>query len=960
MNEAAQEAPSPPCRLTVNGRPCASALPASTRLSEVLRTELGRLDVKIGCNAGDCGSCTVLIDGAPVCACLTALSRAEGRHVETLAGLLVDEPLLTSLTAAFRERGAAQCGICTPGMLVAAVALLRANPAPDEAAVADALGGVLCRCTGYRHVVEAVLAAASVGIEPDGERREAGSASTADGGACGAAADDPPPDIAAPRSVGRGIARLDGAAKLEGRERFGDDVAPADALGLRLVRAPFHRAGFELGDVEAWRAARPGIERVLSARDVPGVNRFGVIPPFLDQPVFAEVETRFLGEAVAAVVGERAALAALPLDDFPVRWEEREPCLTPEQARAEDAPRLHPGHPGNILCRGLVRRGDAEAALARAAHVASARFTTGFVEHAYLEPEAGFARRVGDRLELHGCTQAPFMDRDAIASVLGIAPEAVRVVPSAVGGGFGSKLDLSFQPFVALAAWLLGRPVRIAYSRRESMQSTTKRHPATLDVAIGCDADGRLCGQRFGGTFNTGAYASWGPTVANRVPVHASGPYAVADYVARTTGVYTHCVPAGAFRGFGVPQAAVAQETLFDELAEACGMDRLAFRRRNALVDGQATVTGQRFASGVGIGACLERLAPHWERALADAASANEAAEAAEAAGKLAGKRDGPPERRGVGVACGWYGCGNTSLPNPSTIRAGIRPDGAVVLHQGAVDIGQGANTVIAQVFADALGVPLERIVLEGADTDRTPDAGKTSASRQTFVSGNAAKRCGEALRSAVLRGSNRPPHEIDAATLAARTPDADGYVFAASASYDPPTEALDEDGQGTAYAQYGYAAQMVELGVDVRLGTVRLHRFVAAHDVGRAINPVLVEGQVNGGIAQGIGLALMESFVPGRTENLHDYLIPTVGDVPPIETIIVEVADAAGPYGAKGLGEHVLIPTAPAILNAIRHACGARVRSLPATPERVLAGIREASGAGASDDGVAPGGGAR
>ena len=521
-------------------------------------------------------------------------------------------------------------------------------------------------------------------------------------------------------------------------------------------------------------------------------------------------------------------------------------------------------------------------------------------------------------------------------------------MPSATGGGFGSKLDLSFQPLVALAAWHLGRDVRVTYTRTESMQSTTKRHPADMRVSIGCDAKGALVGMRFEGDFDTGAYASWGPTVANRVPVHASGPYRVPAYEARAKGVYTHAPPAGAFRGFGVPQAAIAQESLFDELAAAVGTDRLEFRLANALVDGAPTVTGQRFASGVGIGACLEALRPAWREALARAERRNAASEG--------------PLRRGVGIACGWYGCGNTSLPNPSTIRAGIRPDGTVVLHQGAIDIGQGADTVIAQIFATALGVDARTVEIVGPDTDRTPDAGKTSASRQTFVSGNAARLAGEALRAEVLRRSNCPDDgalavadgriELASADGAARTidlgalpVDADGYALAASGTWDPPTAPLDADGQGSPYAQFGYAAQIVELDVDVGLGTVALVRFTAAHDVGRAINPTLVEGQIHGGIAQGIGMALMEEYVPGRTENLHDYLVPTAGDVPPIDSILVEVADPHGPYGAKGLGEHVLIPTAPAILNAIRHATGVRMTALPVTPARLHAALREAQG---------------
>jgi len=908
--------------MSVNGAEISFEAAPGARLSEVLRERLGARDVKVGCNAGDCGACTVLIDGEPVCACMTSAAQAAGATVETLAGLVKSDALAERLKAAFLRHGAAQCGICTPGVMVSAVALLRRTPSPDEREVKDALGGVLCRCTGYRKIIDAVLNL-----------------------------DAPVSDKPAPvngRVVGAAIPRLDGAPKVSGTERFGDDVAPADALAVRVVRSPHHHARFVLGDLGAYMDAHPGVAAVLTAKDVPGVNCFGVIPNFADQPVFAESLTRFRGEAIAAVVGDPAVIEGLDFGAFPVTWTALPPLLTPEEAEADGAVVLHQNRARNLMCEGHVQCGDVAAGLAAADVVVEGEFETGFIEHAYIEPEAGFARRVGDRIEIHACTQAPFLDRDGTAEVMGLPRESVRIIPTAVGGGFGSKLDLSVQPYVALAAWNLNRPVRIAYTRTESMQSTTKRHPSKIRLRVGATRDGRISGFDFDSVFNTGAYASWGPTVANRVPVHASGPYHIGNYRARSRGVHTHCAPAGAFRGFGVPQSAIAQEALFDELADALGLDRLEFRRRNALDDRTPTVTGHVFGKGVGIGACLDAIAPHWRRARGEAAEWN-----------AAGGSNGAM-RRGVGVASGWYGCGNTSLPNPSTIKAGVRADGSVVLHQGAMDIGQGANTVIAQIFAEALGVAAERLEIVGGDTDVTPDAGKTSASRQTFVTGNAARLAGEALRTQILRlGNVSRTAEIVFETgairlveggehrrvdLAARTPDAEGYVLRAEETYDPPTKPLDANGQGVPYAQFGYAVHMVELEVDVALGVVRLIKFTAAHDVGRAINPILVEGQVQGGIAQGVGLALMEEFIPGRTENLHDYLIPTFGDIPPIETLIVEVEDAHGPYGAKGLGEHVLIPTAPAILNAIRDATGARIRKLPATPDRVRAAIRAAS----------------
>jgi len=885
------------------------------RLSYALRERLDRKDVKIGCNAGDCGACTVLVDGAPVCACLMPVQQAVGRQVETLAGLVKTDHDAQALMQSFQHHQAAQCGICTPGMMVSAVALLREVPQPSAAQVQDALGGVLCRCTGYRKIIDAVVGAHAA------DRL-----------------------TVAATALGQPARRLDGQAKVDGSEAFGDDVAPAGALVARVIRAPHASAGFTFGDLEAWRSAQPGIHCILTADDVPGLNAFGVIPGFIDQPVFAVNHIRFRGEAVACVVGEAEAMIALDLESFPVRWSPQTALADTDAATAPDAPQLFDDRKGNIMCGGFVQCGDVEAALDAADVTVEAQYTTSFVEHGYIEPEAGFAQMIDGRIHVHACTQAPGMDREALAAILDRPMADIRIVPTAVGGGFGSKIDLSLQPFIALAALKTARPVRMTYARAETMQSTTKRHPAQITIKVGAKADGTLSGLRFDGDFNTGAYASWGPTVANRVPVHASGPYHILDYRARSRAVHTHCPPAGAFRGFGVPQSAIAQETAFDLLAEKLGLDPLEFRLKNALADGVPTVCGQVFDQGVGIAPCLEALRPAWEEAKAECARFN-------------ARND--TVKRGVGIAGAWYGCGNTSLPNPSTILAGVRADGAVVLHQGAMDIGQGANTVIPQIFAQALGLSVEGIKILGGDTDITPDAGKTSASRQTFVSGNAALKTGKALRAQILRQVNAGPaaqigsqdgqltvtdggrtQRLDLTRLPV---DAQGYVLQAQESYDPPVKPLDENGQGVPYAQFGYAAHLVVVEVDIALGLCHPLRFVAAHDVGRAINPLLVEGQVQGGIAQGLGMALMEEYIPGRTENLHDYLVPTIGDVPPIETLILEVADAHGPYGAKGLGEHVLIPTAPAILNAIYHATGARVTQTPATPTRLRAALKEA-----------------
>ncbi len=900
----------------VNGEAVRVAGDPTQRLTHALRDDLGLTGTKVGCDAGDCGACTVLVDGKPVCACLTALGQVEGCAVLTVEGLSSDATG-RRLQQAFLDAGAAQCGICTPGMLVSAKALLDENPVPREAEIADALGGVLCRCTGYRKIIDAVAKAAQ-----------------------GTSAGEIAADVG--KAVGTRLNRLDGREKVLGTDAFGADAVPPDALWLKVIRSPHHRAQFEFGDFDAFLRERPGLVRVFTAADVPGRNAYGVIPPFADQPVFAVGETRFRGEAVAAIAGSAEAIEKLDVRDFPVIFRELPHLGSIDAALADGAPLVHANRAGNILVRGRVAKGDAEAGLAASEVVVEAEFETSFVEHAYIEPEAGHARRVGDRIEITACTQSPYMDRDDTAAILGIAPEAVRIIPTAVGGGFGSKLDLSVQPYIAIAAWKLGRPVALVYSRPESMATTTKRHPARMKVKIGATRDGRIRAIDFSADFNTGAYASWGPTVANRVPVHASGPYVVPDYRALTRAVHTHLVPAGAFRGFGVPQAAIAVEQAYDELAAKLGMDALEFRIANALTASDATVTGQVLGAGVGFKACLEALRGPWR-------------EASDAAREFNRQQKGPLQR-GVGVAGMWYGCGNTSMSNPSTIRIGLKQDGRFALHQGAVDIGQGSNTVILQIAADALGVTVSSFDRVSADTDLTPDCGKTSASRQTFVTGKAAENAARALRAAILRKANAGPNAVirpqvgrieivdggvvRSIALGELEVDANGYMLSSEETFDPPTSPLDKDGQGSPYAVYGFGAHLAEVEVDTELGTVKVLSITAAHDVGRAINPTLVEGQIEGGVAQGLGMALMEEFTPGRGENLHDYLIPSIGDVPPIRSILIEDPSPVGPMGAKGIGEQALIPTAPAILNAIHAATGARMRRTPATPDRVRAAI--------------------
>ena len=899
-----------------------------SRLSEVLREQLGLTGTKVGCDAGDCGACTVLLDGRQVCACLTAAGQVAGRDVLTVEGLAMNGKL-SALQRAFLAHGAAQCGACTPGMLMAAAELLRVNAAPAEQEVLDALGGVLCRCTGYRKIVDAVLAVARDDI------------------------DAPQPSAGA--AVGSRIAKLDGTEKVSGTELYGADRYPAGSLWLRVVRSPHARAEFRIGNLRPLLQRHAGLTAVLTAADVPQ-NSFGIFPQMKDQPVLAPGQVRFCGEAVLALVGERSAVMAIPESELPIEWFPEAPVTEIDEALRSAQP-LHAFAPDNVLIRGRVQKGDVDLALDAAPFVAEGTFTTSYLEHAYIEPEAGYAERIPvqggrDRLRIFSCTQTPYMDREELARILQLRDDQVHIVPSAIGGGFGGKLDIAIQPLLAVAAWKLNRAVRSIYTRPESMLSTTKRHPARMHARLACDTQGRLVAADFLGDFNTGAYASWGNTVANRVPIHASGPYFVPHVRALTRAVYTNGPIAGAFRGFGVPQSTVVHEALLDDLADKLGMDRLELRWTNAIRAGQATATGQVLSASCGLAECLDQLRPAWREAQTLAVGFNACEHAQH------GSRKG--RRRGVGIAAMWYGIGNTVIANPSTMRVGLQRTGRVVLYNGATDIGQGSNTVLPQICADAVGLPVSLFDQVTGDTDLTADAGKTSASRQTFVSGNACRFAGEDLRRQLLallsapsdaqlaiNGSRLRAQSADRSwhvELAGLAADSLGNVALGQGFFDPPTTPLDRNGQGAPYATYGFAAQTAEVEVDLELGTVRVLKMHAAHDVGRAINPTQVEGQIHGGIAQGLGMALMEEYHSGRTDNLHDYLIPTIGDMPQIVTYLVEDAEPLGPYGAKGVGEPALIPTAPAILSAIRHATGVRITHLPATPARVRRAILEGS----------------
>jgi CO/xanthine dehydrogenase Mo-binding subunit len=739
------------------------------------------------------------------------------------------------------------------------------------------------------------------------------------------------------RQIGKSIPRMGANELAAGRRRFSNDIRLDRPLVLRLFRSRKAHARIAGVNVETARRVA-GVVGVLTAKDIPGKNLFGLINK--DQPLLAHEKVRFVGEAIALVAAENDEAAQNGLDAIEVAWEDLPPLFDPEAALKEGAPLIHAK--GNLLCRRVVRKGNAGKALADCPVVVKRTYFTPHLEHSYLEPDAGVGYVDHDgALVIYASTQNPHYDHKEVCDILGLTDSQVRIIQAATGGGFGSKLDLTVQGFIGLALCHFRRPVRLIYSREEVCLATPKRHPMTMEIETGADRDGRLVAIRARLLCDTGAYASYGLAVATRAAVHVTGPYEVDNAEAESLCVYTNHPVAGAMRGFGVPQVAVAHESQMDLLARELGMDPLEIRKINVLKPGATTATSQRLRNSVGILKTLEAIEPYYDEA-------KKGWKGGETQGHL---------KRGIGIGSMWYGIGNTGVQNPSTARVDMKPDGKVTLFTGAADIGQGSSTVLSQIAAEILGLEPCHIQLVVADTQCTTSAGATSASRQTYISGNAVKDASLKLAEVLLTeavdvlktpksllvledgfavDSGHSDRRVPLAKLAARAHDR-GRPLVWQGYFDPETTPLDpETGQGVPYATYAFASHLAMVTVDTHTGEVHVSRIVAAHDVGRAVNPLNVEGQIHGGVAMGIGFALMEEFIPGKTSSMVDYHIPTSLDMPEIVPIIVEDMEPSGPFGAKGVGEPALIPTAPAVLNAIADALGERVYRLPAHPERV------------------------
>ena len=924
--------------LIVNGKTVSIEPQPGEMLSDLLRERLHLTGTKIGCNEAECGSCTVLVNGEPVLSCSFPAAKAEGKEVITVEGLAdkfqsrnKSKDQLHPLQEAFVLHGAVQCGFCIPGQLMTSYALLQSDPDPSEESIQAALKDTLCRCAGYPTIVRAVRSAAHA--LQTGEQL-------------------PPltPPVTGEWSVvGRVNPRPDAIAKVTGEARFTDDLSFDGMLYGRVFRAGVPSGILRKLDVERARQL-PGVAAVLTAEDIPGERNHGLV--VFDWPVLVGLgeRVRYVGDALAIVAAESKEIAAQALRLMAAEVEEIPPVTSPVQARRMEAPQLHAK--GNLLKHIQVRKGSLEAGFADADLVVEHTFHTATTDHAFLEPECSIARPLPDgRMEIYVGSQIPYADRDQVARALGWPVERVRVIGQLMGGGFGGKEDIAGQIHAALLAHQTGRPVKLLFDRNESLLVHPKRHATQIRVKIGACRDGRITAVETELYGDSGAYASLGEKVMARATTHSSGPYDVPNVAADCYAMYTNNPPAGAFRGFGVTQSAFAVESMLDMLAERLGMDPVELRRMNALRVGSATNTGQVLRESVGLLDCIERVA----------------AEVQLVAGEQPFRSRVVPEypelRRAWGFAVAYK---NTGLGGGAPDKAGaeveLYEDGILEVRTSSAELGQGLVTVLQMVVAEEFGVSPEQVRVLVMDTDLTPDGGPTTASRQTYVSGNAARLAARTLRQAIAttlaERYDQPPEGIRfleglAQVNGYNVPlgDVVGILHSegreARALYEywaPETKPLGEGGD--MHFAFSFAAQAAQVEVNTQTGEVKVLRVIAANDVGKTINPLGLQGQVEGGVMMGLGNALTENFIveEGRvfSDRLARYRIPSITQTPEITSIVVEHATAEGPYGAKGIGEIVSIPTTPAITNAIYNAVGVRIDRLPVDQEEIVRKLAE------------------
>ncbi|NLC78012.1 MAG: selenium-dependent xanthine dehydrogenase [Clostridia bacterium] len=831
-----------------------NAAQESWNLLEYLRREARLTSAKNGCSEGTCGACTVLVDGKATRACTVKLPKLQGKQVVTVEGLSEQEKEIYSW--AFATAGAVQCGFCIPGMVMSAKGLLDQNLNPSEEEIKKAIRFNICRCTGYRKIVDAILLAAKAlrgEVEPEEYKGNGG--------------------------LGERLIRQDAAPKVLGTAEYVDDLFLPGMLYAKVLRAPKPRVLVKNIDTSKAKEL-PGVT-VLTAEDVPGQNYQGYI--FHDWPTMVPVgeETRYVGDALAIVAAPTPEEAERARDLIEVDYEELEPVTGPKEALAEGAPKIHTK--GNLLSSTSLKRGDVDEVLAQCAHVVTNNYETPIQEHAFLEPESALAVPEGDGITVYVGTQSVHHDRQTLALVLGMPEEKIRVINKFVGGGFGGKEDLSVQHHAALLALATGKPVKLTLTREESLKVHPKRHPMIMELTTGCDEEGKLLAMKAEIYFDTGAYASLGAPVLQRACTHATGPYSIPNIDIVGYGCYTNNPPAGAFRGFGVTQSNFAMESQMDILADLVGISPWEIRFRNALRPGDKLATGQTVGEDVGI---VETLL-----AVKEICEQNPKA----------------------GIACAMKNVG-LGVGNPDTGRSVVAVEnGRVKVYTGAACIGQGLAVVLQQVACETLGIDHELIDVILADTALTPDSGSTTASRQSLFTGEAVRRAAAQLAE-------------DLKTHSLAELEGKRYEGEYLGATDPLNAPVDEP---KTHVSYGYATQVCILDEEGRV-----KKIVAAHDVGRVINPTTLEGQLQGGIVMAMGLALTENYVVEngevKTTKFGRLGLMRATDMPEFELILIEPRKSSLAYGIKGVGEIASIPGASAIANAYAKFDGKRRFSLP------------------------------
>jgi len=912
-------------RLRVNGRAVALALPAEALLLDVVRDRLGLKGAKRSCDTQVCGACTVLVDGAAVSACTYLAVEADGREVQTVEGL-EEDGRLSALQRAFAERGAVQCGFCAAGMLMTARALAADEPAATRESIVRYLRGSLCRCTGYLKIVEAIQAGLGFGAPAARPESRTGALSV----------------------VGRSVTRSDALEKVTGRARYVTDLELPGMAHAALLRSPYPHARIVRIDTGRARAV-PGVHAVLTGADLTWCDPYHG-PAFRDRPMLAIDVARYEGEPVVAVAAIDAAVAACALELVEVEWEELPAVTTLEAALAPGAPLVHTteplaGHfadlsslrprPGTNVCHQFAyARGDVEAALAGADVVVEDTFTFPRVQHYAMEPHAALAAwDDATGLTVWASTQNPFSVRVELAKMFGAPLGRIRIVVPLVGGGFGSKTYAKLEPVTAALARAAGRPVRLAISAEEAFR-TVRRCDTRAAVRLGFRRDGMLLAVDCHADFDVGAYADIGPRIVQKGTYTAAGPYRVAHVRLASTAVYTNTTPGGAFRGFGVPQLAWAVESLVDEAARRLDRDPVELRRQNLLAHGEEFAPGDTPIDG------------KFEESLS---------RAAEAIGWTRAVAAG----RGRGVAMMLKA---SIAPSVSEAIVRLHADASVTVLASTVEMGQGARTVLAQIAAEVLAVPLERVTVLLPDTSVTPYDQTTSSSRSTTMVGRAVQEAAGDVADQLLRIAAKALDtpaaslRIDAgavvhgerhldydALLRAHFGMAGGELIGRGVVAPGPTRAP----LGGSTPFWEMAAGAAEVSLDVETGAVTVEDYVSVADVGRRINPLSCETQDEGAVLQGLGHTLCEEMVydGGQLLNgtLLDYRVPRAADVPSrLECHFVENADGPGPFGAKGAGEGSLVPVSPAVGNALARLTGVRFRELPLTPERVWRALRE------------------